>query len=447
MNSTSASVVSSAVDHATLEEFLQLPQCTSCGKGVVRPVDVMNGNVVFSCSNRPGCFFTAFAELPPLTKKVIYLDTSTVSHMARAKARGDSSGPYVKLYDALRRASARNLIVCPSSTIVEAEADFSTLSDILIQMSRHLSDPGLNHELQVKEAQLARTLDRWLGGTPAELELTPPWRDAFQSDPDVWHGTFNVIVNMRTPAEFVDAAKRAKDDTLPLIAKAYKVYADDGLSFEQIVQVEKTAFAQAASAHGAALYRLRAAYMRGEAVDPMLVAFSSTLDKLALMIDHRLKCGVVESYKTALDFLSASHPSEIPFAYISSRLQAGLAMLFRGPHPRQPKPGDQHDIEHMATFLPYVDVFIADAGIAALANQNHMRLGDVFGTRIQSLGENDIPEFTDWLEGLAAGSSVADLSERIAESIWRGGFNQDLVANMMATMPEAFQGRGESGAE
>ena len=94
--------------------------------------------------------------------------------MAKAKARGETDSLDFKLYEALRRATARNLIICPGSTIVETEADFSALSKTIIEMSRELSDPGLQHELHVKERQIFRALDRWLASQPPNMELTPP---------------------------------------------------------------------------------------------------------------------------------------------------------------------------------------------------------------------------------------------------------------------------------
>ena len=97
---------------------------------------------------------------------------------------------------------------------------------------------------------------------------------------------------------------------------------------------------------------------------------------------------------------------------------------------RTPKPGDQHDIEHMATFMPYVDVFFADQFFASIANQNNLRLGEKFNTTIRALPPGDIPEFIAWLEGLAAESDVATLTERLDASIPEGGFHEDFEARM-----------------
>jgi len=417
----------------TLEEYLPRPRCESCGKGVIRPVDVMNGNVVFSCSRQGQCFFTVLAELPPLRKTVIYLDTSTVSHMARAKARGNASAPYLKLYEALRRANDRNLIACPGSTIVETEAEFWNLGDTIIEMSRHLSDPGLNHELHVRETQLFRALTQWLAGEPAALDLAPPWRDAFESKVHVWHSTFNIIMNTRTPAEFIEAAKRMKDEDLPRITELYKAYADRDLTFEQVVEAQKYAFGLRVIEDGRLAMQGKILFYQGHITNPV-VLYRSTFERIAAMLQGKRACTFEESLTLATDFLMSAHVVMTPFAVISGRLQAGVAMLCRGNAPRQPKPGDQYDIEHIATFMPYVDVIIADRGMAALANQNHLRLGDPFNTKIQSLGENDIPTFIEWLESLADGSEVASLSKRISDSIWQGGFHQDFAAAMERDM-------------
>ncbi|MEA2235380.1 MAG: hypothetical protein QOC81_104 [Thermoanaerobaculia bacterium] len=408
----------------------------------MRPVDVMNGNVVFSCSNRPGCFVTVHAELPALTKKVIYLDTSIVSKMAKAKARDEKESLDFKLYEALRRATARNLIVCPGSTIVETEAEFSALSDTIIDMSRHLSDPGLHHQLQVKEMQLFRALGRWLAGQPPEIELSSSWRDAFQSDPDVWHSTFNIIVNMRTPEDFIASARVAKTSTLPQIEAAYRAYERDGFNFKQIVEVEEGAFAEAVRIVGRNMIAERLAYTRGESND-VHVWWSSTFEKIARAIQHATKCSVDDALRRTIDFLVSPHARATPHAYISGRLQAQLAMLCRGKHQRLPDDGDHYDIEHMATFVPYVDIFIADRFFASIANQDNLRVGDPWKTEIRSLVPKEVPAFIDWLESLADGSEIADLSDRISDSIWQGGFHQDFVAHMQATMPEAFVDEAE----
>ena len=310
---------------ATLEKYLPRPRCESCGIGTVRPMDVMNGRLVFRCS-LPKCFFNTYADLPSLRKKLIYLDTSIVSKMAKAKARGETDSLDFKLYEALQHATARNLIMCPGSTIVETEAEFSSLSGTIIEMARQLSDPGLHHELYVKELQLFRPLERWLTGAPAELELTPPWHDAFQSDPDVWHSTFNVIVNIRTPEEFVASARTAKTAALPEIEQAYRAYEHDEFTFKQIVEVEEHAFPKDVRIKGRAMIAARLAATKGLTQNAD-VGWPSTFDQIALAIRHRTGCSEEDSLRRAIDFLVSPHARTTPYSYIAARLQAQLAML------------------------------------------------------------------------------------------------------------------------
>jgi hypothetical protein len=113
-------------------------------------------------------------------------------------------------------------------------------------------------------------------------------------------------------------------------------------------------------------------------------------------------------------------------------------------NPRTPKPDDQHDIEHMATFMPYVDVFFADQFFAGIANQKNLRLGDKFNTTIRSLPPAEIPEVIAWLEGLAAESDVAALTERLDVAISDGGFHEDFEAHVRERVPTAFRDEAES---
>jgi len=73
---------------------------------------------------------------------------------------------------------------------------------------------------------------------------------------------------------------------------------------------------------------------------------------LVEVIGHRLNCSLEDSVRTTIDFLASQHVAETSFAYIRARLHAELAMRCRGNdrvNPRTPKPGDQHDIEQLAT--------------------------------------------------------------------------------------------------
>ena len=102
-------------------------------------------------------------------------------------------------------------------------------------------------------------------------------------------------------------------------------------------------------------------------------------------------------------------------------------MLCRGTNPRLPKPGDPYDIDHLATFLPYLDILLADRFFADLCNQSHLRLGDLYGCEIRSLGPTDIPDFIAHLDKIVESASQTAIASRIAYAIHKGGFHQEFA--------------------
>lgn len=426
---------------ATLEKYLDRPRCEYCGIGRVRPINLVRGeHVLFTCSNRL-CHFTTHAELPAIQKKIVYLDTSIVSHMARAKAKGDEASPYYQLYIALKTAVAQNLIVCPGSTIVETEAEMSTLGDIIIGMGRELGDVSLQHELYLKKCQLSRALDRFLTGEPAALDVNLEEREALQENPHVWHGTIYVVARIPTPDEYVEAARRAKDRNLPQVEARFREYAENGMTFAQIAEVEKGLFGLELIEQGQLMLAGKKWYLDGIISDPN-VLWPSTFEGLLSIIQHRLNCSIEDAVGTTIDFLMSPHVAQTPFAYVRGHLQAELAMRCRGServNPRTPKPGDQYDVEHMAAFMPYVDVFFADQFFTGIANQKNLRLGEKFNTTVRALPPGEIPEFIAWLESLATESDVAALSDRIEAAILDGGFHDDFALLVREVIPAALR--------
>ena len=424
-------------DRERLDRYLARPRCTSCGIGRMRPINLIRGDfLLFKCSNIR-CHLTAHVELPPIRKKIVYLDTSIVSSMARARARADRESPYYKLYLALKMAVAANLIVCPGSTIVEVEAEMmTTLADIIIEMAKELGDPGLNHELYVKEAQLARALKRYLAGEAPMMEMPLPESDALIDRVHVWNGVLFPVVDIRTPPELVAATRSGKAETVTKTAVRYQRYADAGLTFEDIVKIERNTFGVKLLTDGLTIINAKKAVLEGRIDDPrvqQVLLLVPTLTKLAFSIEHELKCSEPDSYTNATEFLLSDHAAETAYSHISSRLNAELAMRCRGNakvNPRLPQPSDAFDVEHMATFMPYVDVFVADNFMAAIANHNHLNLGQQFDTEIRSLRQADIPNFTDWLEALEQEGEIADLSKRINASISEGEFYDDFARSV-----------------
>jgi hypothetical protein len=102
-------------------------------------------------------------------------------------------------------------------------------------------------------------------------------------------------------------------------------------------------------------------------------------------------------------------------------------MSFRNTNARRPKPGDAYDIEHLRTYVPYVDVLITDGNMAALANQANVRVAQDYGTIIRSLGASEVDEFLTWLAHATTASNTATLSAQVYDSISEGGYLRDFA--------------------
>lgn len=411
-----------------LDALLELPPCTRCDQGRVRPIDIFDGvHLTFRCSNRR-CTYDRRVKLPSLSRTVLYLDTSTVSHMARALKRGeDTASPYVRLYQALRRATARNVIACPGSSIVESEAELSQLADAIVKMSRQLGDPGLSHELEVKESQLFRAYGRFVGAEEPSLEQHPPRSDAFNNDLNEWHSMFSVRSNIRPSAEFAEERRNAKVQLVEQVTAIYSQYADENLSLEEIAEREAAGFGLGILGDAQRTFGDRVARATGAERSPF-VWLPTTFDKLAYAVQKRRSCSAADAAREASEFLRSRHVALLPMAQVGARMHAGLAMMLRGPMPRKPKASDLYDVEHLATYLPYVDVFICDRFIADLANQGHVNLPSLFDVSIRSLAKSEIDGFIAWLDNLVTTSPVAALAERVYGAIWAGGYHQEFAA-------------------
>lgn len=131
---------------AHLRRLKERPPCDVCGRGFLRAVGVTAGRLDVKCSSR-ACGVWHKHALPPLNKTIIYLDTSVVSNIARARRPA-----FQRLYDALREASYKNVIACVVSNIAIAEIELARDGERILEVARELGTIRVNHELRVRRA-------------------------------------------------------------------------------------------------------------------------------------------------------------------------------------------------------------------------------------------------------------------------------------------------------
>jgi hypothetical protein len=394
--------------------------CPQCGNGRVRPTDIRDEQrLIFRCSF-PQCSWVGYACLPGIRKTVIYLDTSTVSHIARVLRSGQLTSPWLRLYKCLRQAIADEVICCPTSTLVQAEAELYQFPGEIVQLSEEFADQGLMQELKVREAQLARALDRFLNNDMPRLETDLPMKDPFSQDVHAWLPPIRVGVDIRYPRFLVDSIRRQKEQSLEAMKRIYKEYAEAGDSFETIRKAEARGYGLGFILIGQRSLRRRCGLEPIPPEDPIGHLWTSDLDSVAQRIAQHEGLNSSRSLERAVEFLESDHVVLTPVADIQSRLHAALAMSYRGPKPRRLKHSDAFDIDHISTFMPYMDIFITDGFFASLCNQANMRLGARYGTEVRSLGEGEVDDFIAKIESLSYAAPQARVARAIAAAMNEG---------------------------
>jgi hypothetical protein len=346
--------------------------------------------------------------------------------MASAMRKGDKASKWLRLEEALRASAADDVICCVDSSIIRHEAELSPYAAEIVSMSQGFGDPHPRHEHDVKHAQLFRALERFLAGTPVTKETLLPWQDAFEDDPHRWQELFRIDAEWRYTPASVQGIRATKTYLGREFTQIYANYAADGLGFEEIQKLEASGFGKGIIADGRRAIQCRLS-VGSVKLDENTVGLvlPTTFDLVLHQIKETTGLEYVDAIEKTGEFLSGEHTSSIPVAEIGAQLHAGLAMAARGPKPRLPAPSDSGDITHIATFMPYVDIFVADRYFASLCNRSDIKLGNDYGTTIRTLGEGDIDAFIAGLDRLRNQCPHADLSRRIQQSINDGGYIQE----------------------
>lgn len=384
---------------------------------------------MFGC-NIPGCGWWKRVLLPLSPKTILYLDTYVISSMVRNTS---DSSPWRRLQYALADAAADESVCCVISEISRAEFELSPpLASAFTEMAETFNDPGACHRLDVQLAQLCRALDRFLAGTAPELETDPPLSDAFHGSISEWRPLLGVYINDRDPPVQVVKRRATKESIFRTSNSIYARYAQEALSSEQIYQRELGGFGEGQIQDFAEAFNTRCAVLAGE------VTLAEALGNMLATTFEILKdCVLKETgsdsdqvLKLTVEFFRSDHVRALPLADIGAHLHSHLAMSVRGPMPRKGKSSDHIDIDHIATFVPYVDILLTDKYFADLCNQANARIGEPYGTKIMSINPDGIDSFVEALTEITSVSPRAQLSRRMRKALADGGYVEESIERL-----------------
>lgn len=370
--------------------------CPGCGARMAYGnVQIRADHVLRGCK---ACKYSAHLPLPPVHKKVLYLDQFFFS-----SAFKERDARFVEAAERILDVSAHQLIVAPFSSVHEDEThqwrgyggkDKDDLMEFIKATSRgHEFEPAY----EVEEAQLATALDAFLKGAASSFVVERS--DAIEDSIHEWDDYFRIDVG-RYMGD-IELKRGLKAQAAEQLVDLFPDWRKSTNTFEQDVELETR---QGAREYVVAYARYAARLAAGD---------------VAALLDSPIKSQVVQSLlhyfpevapEDALrklgEFFKSDHFAEAAYQWISARMFAVLKdQVKRGAYQQrddaiQRLRGVFDDITHISTYAPYCDAFVMDRSMAGVVSDPRIALTQRYGVKVFSLTNWD--EMLAWLEQLKA---------------------------------------------
>ena len=285
--------------------------------------------------------------MPKRTKKlIVYLDQNFISEMAKADSNKRVKPEFKHIYELLHKGFLDEKIVVPASWFHDVETSLSIqLKEKIVSYQNYLGQIRLNFPESVQREQVMAFASKFKGDSkvdPLSIKI------AFDDDPDKRTRMYNVTVDSQLQ-QFDFKSRRAQ--AAQALEDARQEVIKGNISYKEQFKVE------------------------------MKVSRRLCLESNYLYLMYLFN----GDQKGISDFIGSDMFNDIPVINIYAKLWASLLAQFKK---RVIKESDPTDIDVVATYLPYVDVFATDAFIAdriselGIASEHNI---DLFDARTEKL--------------------------------------------------------------
>lgn len=380
------------------------------------PRQIMGQFWMTRCSK---CRHYTHEPLPPITKKIIYLDQWFLSNVLSAKE------PHWKTAcDKLRALIWLDFAICPYSQVHRDESLLAEYSrGDLKALYRELSGGGTEFLSpdEIEQRQLLDAMRCFLGQgqMPGEWQKPRPWAEFCKQDPHVWLNGFAVYADFpANPAivQWLEDRKTRLHSALEVVANNWQD--EDAQTFNDDVKREALAYGKTLIAGYRELTDGR------KTIENMLVGVSDELlEKYreivrpgvfdpqtppgvqpGIRLVHWLAVEVHEARPEEADpvsvvaqFFESDIALNVPFQYITSHIRAAMAHQVRESN-RHPRPGDSNDLTAVAHYAPYCDAMLLDRSFRALVEQKAVDVPNRYGVKLFSAAT--MKDFIEYLDDL-----------------------------------------------
>jgi len=388
--------------------YIDCPKCGS--KATFGVLSIFNHSYVRRCKN---CWHDQGFPLPPLQKKVLYLDQFALSNMmkslnpkAKSHGRDNLNAFWRELFERVDRLNKLQVLVCPRS---EFHSDESLLSPFYQELKRmyELLSGGISFQDKhhIECLQFGDAAKQWVQGvSPPNVQLDR--RQVLHGDLSGWHDRLIISVNFKYKDEWVQDIRTQRQQVHAGMASLYEYWRTEKKTFTEVFRHECTEFGQTlVGLYREYLQTVVDACQGNLPDDPKKLLAPSYVHLVEYIRDVLRGCGVPEAdtLRKAVQFFVSPDIQHVPHMRISGMLNAALARRVVAGMKKPPNEGMMTDLSATSTLMPYCDAMLVDKEFASLLAENPLVEELNFGTKVFSTSSRQA--LLDYLAELEAGIS------------------------------------------
>ncbi len=368
--------------------------CPDCGApyGII---DVHPSYVHRGCER---CRHRSSIPLPPVRKKVIYLDQSFFSHAWRG-----GRAKFAAVAERIQRVMSYQLLVAPYSSIHEDEThlwkDRTDLMAFIKDFSR--GDEFVRAD-EVQQRQMLRAFDAWLDGKPADYQADKSevfrenihrWDRYFRFDVGGYHGD-------------IDRMRALKAEGLQDLLDNREIWRRSNFSFDDDVMAE---YLERAKLYVGTYVDRVLRLMAGDLMALLGAPSASEVVRMMLATLGARHVPVEHQMLYCLMFFDTEHFRQAPYQRIAVLACATLKAAIKAGAYRNTSKASEYlkgfsfDVLHIATYAPYVDAIVVDPAMEQLLARPEIRLSQTYGVKVFSV--SSFSAMMAWLDEIEASMS------------------------------------------
>lgn len=369
-----------------------LGNCSGCkAQNTFGNVDVCGDYVYRGCQR---CRYREHVALPPLRKKVIYLDQFFFSRAFR----GDEK--FIAAAERIARLASLQLLVAPFSSVHEDEThQWEKRADLFKFIKATARGHKFEAAYEVEQTQIVQSFQCWLAGKPAESTINPS--DAVDQDVHRWDSYLRIDVG-RYMGE-VELIRDLKKQSIEGLVNLFDGWRTLQSPFEEDLQAE---YQVAGKAYLEFALRVAGGDYMAMFDAPII---SQVVQTMLRVIPE--EATPEQKLRKCAKFLFSEHFRQLPCQWLNAHMLATLKLMVKnGAYTNRDRAleklsGVFLDVKHIATYSPYVDAFVMDKHMADLVSRPTVRLEKRYATKVFSL--NNWDDFLAWLDQLEGEMSAA----------------------------------------